>query len=960
VSNDKELKLEDDFAGNILRLGDEEKVLYLDDEDSPLKLEVEKLIPLNLGEEVEDNDDLVLLLPDERESTDLSILPIGGEISVDLVLPEEEPDEDLLRFLAGTESTELLLPEEEEDTSDSMTIFGGAYGLTERHFNQPAPVTASELATSYESSLEVLRATLSVSSVSAEEDSRTLGEMVEQANLPFLSAIELATLVPIIYKTQDRESILKEFHAEAKRSFKSPEMLKLVTEIEKISMNFKKYMSDNASSKRVLRDKTLSSDTIMASIENDLKELMFNSYDAVYVSKVGVSSEGYSFSCGKCNEVSQTETGFLNVVVHEHLGGDKGALMNVFPRACKCDYCGTPNILTHLEHNKISAQLNLKYRDDLSKWFSVTPSRRITADENVIEYTPEAIALSVLCPEVFYLTSMPVEELEEDRTDPEEVHKWFLETEKLLHSLRSLEPKTSGGYVAGTTSVVPNREDQFLEIEAVCRGLSKSYNHDFEGLMTKASSSVLLYLKSKPLLLSLFSLQPEWILLRSMCYSTYDLNSLAADTIANMMKSIGVVPAKTKKANIVKLKEVIQESSVKLEEGKSPVLEETLNELLPLAHSIPLLNVSEIDVNSFEELLADPVTSEWIRKASLVIVLNILSKEYRHLWETKAICKYKFKSLFSDRAKTALTKRLDLLTKALAKEFYPFADDFKVFRGKYTCATYWTVEALQILDDLEYSLERLDVYKFHETVKRFQSVAIPDQASPLVKLRSEILKSTEFLSQNSPEDLLGYFVFHYGSQFTQEEISSSLGELPGRLKAENYYLREEGESFSDYYKRCNEKIKDVTSVAIPDPSSEYLKEYTHHYITAQLCKSSIKVVNEDSAYSDLMRDIIFWAPTLGSSNMYTLLCMPYPYENDYAKCGKSFVPEVNAVRVKDIGIMKDLILPDDELSSLYNPESEDPMLELMFTAKDRWEAIVGEMGELGEEILKVYAVHSSS
>lgn len=928
---------------------------------------------------VSENDPLVgsALLEIDRQP----IVPSSFELVTTTEAPVTDEFIDFFSEASENEGALLLLDDEEED---DITDEHAGFSLDDSKpksprlmSNLPPAESSKALLEVYYRNMEELKRTLRSGTSTASEDSKALGEIVHRASLPFLTASQVSNLMFSVYAYKTKPEIMKEFLKENPLS--SVNRMKLGVAVDQILLDFKSYKTNQEArrgSGAYLEGTEMGLE--MLSVEQGLNNitLAIEGGNVCFVRSVTDHPTSTVFTCGNCQKDTQTSERFFNLIVHQNLE-DKESYLKVFPKSNVCSHCGYTNVLNEVEHVKISSQLNSQYSGNLRRWFAFS-KKKMTEGINVIKYYPEVSRMPTIYPAIFREGSYgDLKIRDKSPVSDEQMQAWYEETLDLMRILDIRRPdKVDGLTTIGERPRI--REDTlFKQLEPLALVYCNMFNEDYHGLRTSAVNTLIMYIQGNPALYNALAPSLQYDFEKLEVYRGYlSLESIpdTEDTYQNILDSLAktqddrtYVKDHGEKAAVDRIRYLLSEAE-KVEQivkTQRKIALDNLSDTLPLAKTLDISGIELENTPEIELLLSVPEVVQWIDRASIMMIINKLSRRILDLWSIKSIPGYKNESLFNRSTKPFVTR----VETTLKNYFKYYMESRKNPLGNLERISFdflsvysFSRDIVGYLFEARDSFDNKDKFEFYKAVLDISSEPAVDSFSTIKVysfMRSKKHEAEEFFKQWSYASDLDYYEYHYGHMFSREEISDGLEGVPDspRVKKSYSLLRLPGEIFSDYLDRLNSSTFDDEHVKAVDKDAHFFLSMTGILPSLYMLSEYIRAANqggEINRYRLFMGDAIYNSVGYGSHLMYHFLGVEPPSASDIEEAKGEFVSLSDTSRTRIKYILQDLVFPSKDVNVVRGMGSGEDIFSLFITSPEIVEECIPLMGEIGELISEYY------
>lgn len=723
--------------------------------------------------------------------------------------------------------------------------------------------------------------------------------------------------------------------------------------ISDIRFEFKKFLekTNSGSSLRVVTNQVIMRE-FLASPARAVQAM--KGQEACYVSWIRKRKGGTQYCCGNCEHINESKEGFFKILVSERAYASKDHVI-LFPLDRFCEKCGKLNIVTFAEHQSLGKQLNSEFYESLSNWKRST--RKLTHYGNVMDVEFDKAYYHRLNNHLFKQDDeLVVADTKVPEASTDSVYGWYLETLEFVKFLK-----------AGREDYVLEEAPEISKVENL-RNLVKIYcnmfGEDYENIRKYSINTILTYLSSNPSLSN--QLNPTYVYLEE-CYSMMKGYLVANDlslkdklTIYEYLAVMVGVPFDAEKLDEVEegLKVQLDKSEYNLKIAKEQydIALESLDSLAVLFGYLPVEYSNLRDMDEYALMLSDPRVSEWVDKVSLLMIINHLSENIKGYWSTKSQGKAVNILVFKDKIKKTYDADIKALIKAYGREFIVDKSEDVLLRGvkDFLGASFSSPAVFDPVYRMRKAFSSLDYFTFCVSVldlhKKLEHSS--NAFSTLKSLLSVTLEEAkDFLSKH--DGALGYYLYHYGNQFSEEEIKAGMKDTAGFSKPLFYIKRTEGETFSEYIKRLSSPSLD-DSLKIPDPDAEKFRELGGYIPAVYGAFEYFKFVRTMGAKAKdivIMNDMVYNSQILGDKFVNRFLAispLPLDFEDvdiryDKQKIRIEFILQHLVYQSKDWNFA---IRGDDEEVTL-----EGEILEDLEAAMEQFK----HLPEFGEEVYEYYS-----
>lgn len=999
VLGDEELSLEDELLDSL----ETDEELTLDDEppkaveeDDELTLEDDINIP-----EILEPFTSVIGSPPVQVSTGeiIELDPLVGDMALTIDEPNDEPQTLDLRGRIREESIESIegvsdIFDDTDETTLTITDDEDFYGDLQadeqeeefriagvrpaRLVSELSPAESSNsLVSLFSTKIAELKRTLTSTSSTASEDSKELGRIVSRTSLSFLKPAQVSSLMLHIYTARDKTAILQGFTKE--HNLSAVNRMKLAQAIDQILFDYHSYKQHQQVRKGITESGVVDIGPIMQTCQQDLEEIdqAVSEGNLCFVRHIVEEPDGTTFVCGNCGEVSHSDRDFVTLVVHQNLD-DQDAYLKVFPKGCTCDHCGKMNVISDAEHVRLSGKLNDEYKRSLRSWFSAS-TPKTSQSVNAIRYRPEVSRYPTIYPALFEeRVSTEMVDVQDKAKDFFKLNSWYEEFKDLLKSMDKVSNVTNGGTVVskdGVTTV--KHDDLFKELRPLVKLYCKMFNEDFYRLYTNAVNTLLLYIQDNPTLH--VSLGPELLYDYEMSsiyrnYLNEDLGDDTEDVYVSILRQIGEgsddssyfathgqEAAKQRIEELIVKRESMIDTVIRSQREKAI---QSLDTTYPLIRVLAINSVAAPNSESLKYLLSDERVVQWIDRSALMMMVGRLAPKAFELWNGKSIPEYKNKSLFNKASTKPLVERLTTAAKKYMTYFNSLGKkppgSLVVMAYDFLSVHTFNREMVSATYELRDAFVNRDLFKFYSGIEilRHHSLSVSHSLSPLAELVKKYSdQASEFFSSRKPSSPKDYFTFHYGDQFSEQEIDKYLESNPSPLLAKKAYIlkRIESENFTEYLTRLADSTLENSEAKYVDPHSMFFLE-NYGYIPSILFASEYLRVSvqlgEAGKPAIFMGDLIYHSTVPGSYYMHKLLGVPTPSRDMY-----EFSPVLKAtdpVKSRLDYILSDIVFPSRSVNLIRGFDENQNIFTLMLEEPDLVEPCLSLMGDFGGLVNEYY------
>lgn len=734
--------------------------------------------------------------------------------------------------------------------------------------------------------------------------------VIDSRELSFLTTDDQARLLTLVEGFDNEEQILRIFLSS--RRLDKRQQLELTAYLRQMMARYRTYLEkmEVLSSIRSSINKFIIQKFIAEPSEALITLENFAGTDKVsYVKWVKVLRDHTEYCCGNCEHLNTTVQGFFKIIISERSFVRENIML--FPMAKICQSCGHLNIFTSMEHQSMNAHFNAKYEDLLSDW--KRNQHKLSSFGNMIAYDVGKDVMPAVKPEVYVKDSeVVVEAVDELTYDAYMMHQWYLETKDVIRKI-SKRPTVNKPVVKVVEGRRTYDEQDFRDrIRYVTRLYCNMFREDYGFLHTNSLNSLLLYLKDNPTLYNSLTKDAVYKLESlSLCagYLDSDLDDTDWDNVFRLLhKDLnipyesplvdGVMDLEKKREIEARVREELQDvaSNIEASSRRQAQAVDSLQSLSILFRHVDIKQNVQVNASDCNGVLLNEGIKEWLEHVSDLMILTKLSPEILDFWKTLSEGKVKNKPVADMKRKTKTIKEIvTALFKDYRKEYQALEDDAQgnlvpspqLYIDDMLSVGFTNMNLLSSIYSLKTSIETIDYYTFSSAVvelhdkffeesqafagfRKFLSEAYPD----CKKLQDELQ------ANSTGNNVLDYYLYHYGDMFTLDEIKDSR-DLHMSVKPSFKLAREQGETFSNYLKRLRTtKVHEVTIER--DKDAAKIREYSGYYPSIYGVFEYYRYysANRDRArIKTLMNDLVYYSYFFGTKYMLRFLgLVPLPLE----------------------------------------------------------------------------------
>lgn len=640
------------------------------------------------------------------------------------------------------------------------------------------------------------------------------------------------------------------------------------------------------------------------------------------VKKITLHEQGYSFTCAECSQETKVTDSQSPVrfIIKEDLN-DKQGTFSAILLPMRCD-CGAINLLSRDQLSLLSTAMDARMINVVQSWLGsdlpVTDLKRV-----VLWGAPRSLFKEAL-PTVFEVETTPSIQSGESTVNKELMYHWYLETVETLKAIKaSYAPPSNPVDDNNSLSKEEMLQKIFQDSSEITRNFCLQFNTDYESIFREALVSIIDYIKENRALVSEFDY--DYIPLQEAVYLMENYLKLGDKSVidsyaASLQKNIKA-PGQDWETDIEKLTRYFSDAKQRHDSLKSRYASEDIVSTLMRCSSvfrfIPLLS-KKADFSSEGEFLCNPSLRSCIFLIADQMVLNFLSSKIKVWVLSKAKEKYLTKlgtaRVLSERTGTYekfKEKGRELLSNAIAGSLLSLPSLEETVSPVSLVTLDKATDSDNLFEDLMSAVNNVDYFLFAKSIVSFrdpqvnESLIVSLSGTPYLYKRARAIITanakgcSDFMDSIEKSGLKGsvaYYVYHYGDQFSVEEIEEEVGENYPMWKASYCLVRNKGEKFRDFLRRSSGTLSRSDSTLPSKNGDSFDSLGSDVIVIAALSLFYSKAVRNyiDNRTNYLTVDLINFLRVTGVQNVYKVLDVtrkPSDGDTMYSKLDKEIEDE---------------------------------------------------------------------